>query len=408
MKQADIGADWSAPRELDIVSTLARYPFMQIDIDEASVLLDTDYDDQIIFELLRFHRLSVHAARNLNVLKKRNLPKTFRLQLVRKAVYAEQYTKEQVSELRTILEAFLKAGIDIMPIKGPATATRLYQDPYRRVLYDIDMMTRPEDTGRAVRLLESLGYVQSKPVLKSDFTDKDIDRLQNWGSNIGFRHSERDTVLIELHWRPGRYRHEFPFSTQELWEAAVQIIIAGEETLSLSPVHEALFLCVHGCKHEWKRLHWLLDIAAIAQNPHFDWTEAMSLAKARGLEQVIALSVFMAHRVFRSPIPPSISEIMQGNPSLKKRAERILKRRYSNAPKNDNVLDEVSMEWRNAGLQYGVVGRLRTILAHLTPGPDDWNWIKLPGPVSFLYYPVRLVRIIVEVLKAVMTILKPK
>ena len=391
-------SNWSATRELKIITTLVRYPFTPSDQKDVSDLFDAGFDLEIVLHLLRFHRLTIHAARNLNILKKKDLPKEFRYRVARQAAYAERYTQEQVKEMGLILDAFSAAEIEIMPIKGPATAMRCYSDPVRRMLHDIDLMTRSEDTERAIRLMHKLGFIQPKTAIREGFDSVDILRLQKWGSNIGFIHADRNEVLIELHWRPGRYFHEFPFYDHELWGGSETQKISDHITPSLNPVHEFLFLCSHGCKHEWKRLHWLLDIATIVQSGNVDLDDAFTLAAERGIEKPAALAIYLAHRLFGSDLPLDVATFMRSSASLNNYAEAIMRRRFSNAPQNDNAFKEACMEWRTAGL-YG--DRVKSITANFTPGPDDWNWVKLPKYLSGLYYPVRLFRILFEIAKSV-------
>ena len=388
---------WSPSAEFEIITSLAKHPFNEAAILAAQKSLTRKYDPQIVMDLIGFHRLPVHISRHVNQWPDHGLDRSFRLDIARAGAYGENQGSRQIESLHAIKEVFDRHNIDLMPIKGPATAKRLYDDPKKRTLYDIDILVRPSDTGRAVQVLMDMGFVQVKQALAPDFTPKDIRRLQNWGSNIGFYHPDKDDVLVELHWRPGRYQREFPVSTEDIWSKAQPLNIEGEEYLAMDPVHELLFLASHGCKHEFKRLHWLLDIATIADDDKFDWNAAVDLARALKVENYLGLSLRLAAQVYKSQIPGP-ARLLTKSPMIRKRAAHILRNRYSNTPQNDTPWQEAKMEWRNSGLVGGFSHRVRTIMSHLAPGPDDWNWVKLPGFLSWLYYPLRLVRIVFAVL----------
>src|SRR2546427_3488849 len=60
--------------------------------------------------------------------------------------------------LGRLLAAFDRAGLAVMPLKGPVLADQLYPDPVLRATADLDLLVRHDDVVVAESLLESHGY----------------------------------------------------------------------------------------------------------------------------------------------------------------------------------------------------------------------------------------------------------
>lgn len=66
-------------------------------------------------------------------------------------------SEQQLHALERIYRAFEENGIDYMPLKG-ANMKFLYPKPELRVMGDADILIRPEQYGRIIPIMESLGF----------------------------------------------------------------------------------------------------------------------------------------------------------------------------------------------------------------------------------------------------------
>jgi hypothetical protein len=69
-----------------------------------------------------------------------------------------QYNRFTRARAREWLELINAAGIDVLALKGLATATRFYPDPLIRAMGDVDLLVRPKDVGRLCDLLAGQGF----------------------------------------------------------------------------------------------------------------------------------------------------------------------------------------------------------------------------------------------------------
>jgi hypothetical protein len=184
---------------------------------------------------------------------------------------AGSYTRTLVSvrrlELRLgeIMRAFATHTQDILILKGPPLARRLYRDPALRPISDLDFLTRPGDLERAANTLVSLGY----------------HALPGYGSARGFHalrgwtliYQREEELFVELHWRPvSLASYQRAFAPKDLWRRSIPAEIGGENARLLDPEDELRYLCVHyTAEHRGKRLIWLIDIARLLQSLPENW-----------------------------------------------------------------------------------------------------------------------------------------
>ena len=145
------------------------------------------------------------------------------------------------SELRGILRAFAAAAIPVIPLKGPMLAERIYGRIDLRQSGDLDLLVRPPHIGSANSLLEKLGF--STHCKASDYH-------YSW---------RRGTTVVELHFdveNPLR----FNFDTAAAWKRAKPRDFLGQSVWQFAPSDELLFLCIHGVRHTFICLTYVLDV----------------------------------------------------------------------------------------------------------------------------------------------------
>lgn len=145
-----------------------------------------------------------------------------------------------LEQLRRIGAAFQESGFQAIVLKGASLLKTVYPELGARPMGDIDILVRPQDYGRALTCLRSLGYTCCDACLVGP----------------GARVDLHQRLLGEENVRPDVSAFRFP--TELLWQEAQPTEWPG--ILRLSPEHQVLHLCVHALKHSFHRLIWLVDI----------------------------------------------------------------------------------------------------------------------------------------------------
>ena len=139
------------------------------------------------------------------------------------------------------------AGFRLLILQGMALAEELYP-PGTRPLSDIDLLVRPDEFDRVVRLLVGLGYtaVSRYPPVYA-----------------------RNGVSIDLHQQLAYLSRVEPavnplrIDEAMLWADAVRRPFGSAMAWVLSPVDQVVILSAHLQKHSFSRLIWFVDIGRL-------------------------------------------------------------------------------------------------------------------------------------------------
>ncbi len=167
--------------------------------------------------------------------------------------------------------------------------------------------------------------------------------------------------------------------------------VAGRVMKTPSPEDLLLILSMHAAKHVWGRLLWLCDIAQIVQRENLNWDWIRFRAQELGIERILHVTLLLANRLLAAEIPASME-----NPVVADRAAQAFADEISLA-----VAAGVTYEEQQASY-FRLMMRLRErrrdrmrFLARLTftPGPGEWETVRLPKSLFPLYRIVRLARL---------------
>jgi hypothetical protein len=156
-----------------------------------------------------------------------------------------------------------------------------------------------------------------------------------------------------------------------------------------------MFLCAHGAKHGWERLEWICDVAQLVrQQPDLNWESIVTRARARGCERMVLLGLLLARDLLEAPVPEPLLARARADASASALARLVQSRMFTDPtaaedPWNARVFQlRVLERWRD---------RVRFILRlTFTPSLGDWELVRLPAALSFLYYLIRPVRLAVK------------
>lgn len=62
-------------------------------------------------------------------------------------------------------------------------------------------------------------------------------------------------------------------------------------------------LSVHGAKHFWERLNWLLDVAELTAGQPVDWHLTIRIAAKLKSTRLLLLGLYLAHELMDAPLP---------------------------------------------------------------------------------------------------------
>jgi hypothetical protein len=414
----------SGSPEFDLLAACCAAP---VNADRIRKLLSTPLDWQRMLRLVDHHRVVPQVYAALAALS-HEVPAEPLAALRSRYQDNARKTLWFTAELQRVTSHLESAGIRTLAHKGPALAQALYGEVTRRQFSDLDFLILREDMSKAKATLLELGYLCGPDLCQSN-EQAYID------SGCGYVfHSPAGRNLLDLQWRIVPHFYSIDFDEAAFFDRAEEIdlemedgrprpysyatnatgenagSIATEQPLVLSNNREAaaecsrlghrvrilcdedllLVLCVHAAKHVWVQLSWLCDIAQLMSSKP-DWNAIQNEARRLGIERIVVVNLYLAHKLLSAPLAPQIEKRLQEDLSTATLANEIVR------------IIERSTHYDTDSIPYfRLMLRLRErwqdrarFLWRLTftPSVSEWSAVQLPKPLQPLYRLVRLFRL---------------
>lgn len=288
----------------------------------------------------------------------------------------------QLAELSRVLA---DAGVRSVAYKGPALASDVHGDLSARRFTDLDVLVGEADRGRARRALIAAGY--SSP---QGYTEREERFYSRWE---GVAHFARgDEWPVELHWRCQAPRYGGPQDPAEIVARAVPCALGGGAVLVPAPEDHGVLLALHGTKHAWGYLQWVVDFAAAVSRPGFDWALFESRAAAWGVRRAARFAVLVARELVALDVPAGVLRASRRDVHAVTLTHAVGARLTLVADAPDIGAGSTAryhLQWLE-----GPWARVRYLaLAAALPTPEERKVARLPDALLPLAYPLRAWRL---------------
>lgn len=240
-------------------------------------------------QIARRHRVHGHVWRCLRSLDAA-VPDGTAGGLASEAALIAQQNLRAAHQSGLLLDAFTRAGLPLIFVKGLTLGRLAYPDPLTKMSLDIDMLVAADGVTTGAAVLRQLGYRLILPdaALKTGQLERWHRRRKEsvWRSPDG--------VQLDLHSRladnPDMLVGIDAGSPTQQVEVAPAILLP-----TLAPDQLFAYLCVHGASSAWFRLKWIADIAALlhGHTPHEVeqlYARSQSLGAGRAADQALLLA----------------------------------------------------------------------------------------------------------------------
>ena len=221
---------------------------------------------------------------------------------------SKEYLAEKMQQLDKvryfvqIIDLLQGGGIAFLCLKGPVLSQQLYNDPSVRLSHDVDLLLLDRtDMDRVDRLLVLQGYVGVDNLLWPEEKERQ-QMLMDGVHHLAYVHKEYG-FMVEIHWSVYT-----PFSVRTkqfdriIENNSQRIAFAGREVVVFAPELNLLYLIIHGAKHGWQRLKWLVDI----KDYPFDTVDSvkwMELVRELKAERMVSQTGFLLCYFFNTTQP---------------------------------------------------------------------------------------------------------
>lgn len=401
-------------------------------------------DQQKLFQYLQRHRLIPAAYRLLAKQSSTNHDLSDQLNSFNESNTAaglqknlkDEYlniTKKSLKNLNALIQTanlLRKEDIPFLCMKGLPLAMDVYANYTDRDSIDIDLLIDQNNLNKTHNVLIGNGFKLTENL--KNFTPKQFKYFTSVKHSFDY-HNPSLRIGLELHWQAFNAKALFPFAFDELYLHKKQIRIGDQVFDTFDPVHNFLYLCLHGSVHGYYRLFWLQDVYLYFSKyqDKMDWGGFSEIVRKNRLERPVGQSLLLINQIYGIPLPEQPVKILLPQPfSATSRENRIEKERKHPSLKKNYILNEQSsnnqliriprkdnkiryylntaltgIDEPEEKLKTRKLGRLRRfyyllclkpdltykkqILTSLFVFPKDWQKIQLPDRLFFVYYLLR-------------------
>ncbi len=201
--------------------------------------------------------------------------------------------EEYLKILGRFLKGCAESNLPVIVLKGPALIARLYKDPGRRMMSDLDILCSPGDLDALTALACDIGFFRM-PVEDSHSAHHAV--LQE----------ARSGVILELHFQPyPQIQHPQRFM-KWAWQGRHYIELDGWACPVLSLEMSLIFNVAHLIQHHFDvSLKHYLDIAALHVffETELDWDRIYWVVAEAGLEQAFRRTIHFVFQIVGRPLP---------------------------------------------------------------------------------------------------------
>ncbi len=293
-----------------------------------------------------------------------------------------------LAELSRMAKDFTQEGIQLCALKGPLLAQRLYGDASLRTSVDLDLLIYTEDVEKAEVLLLAGGYQRSEPAMPLTPRQRQIYIQKR--HDFAYYHPQYH-IEIELHWALTSIKNLVSMQdVRQMLSRTRPMALAGTSLNVLSDEDLPVNLLIHGSKHSWLRLKWLVDFVVWMRQPvDPDWGGLKTRMDDLGLQRMLGQGVLLANWLFDMPIPGPVQEVLATEQAAYHMADRSLKF-ILNEQLTGEELGKVRHIFHWMELKKGLRYKWNVFTNHLLV-PEDWIELPLPDvlyPMYFLLRPI--------------------
>jgi hypothetical protein len=403
-------ADPSLTPELRTVLACARATIDAKRLDEFESAMAACSDAELLCRtalahgmLGHMHRLVAHEGRTGQLGKKgeRGFSSAVidpalieRLSALQRA--AVQRSLRQTGYLLRTLHSLDRAGVKIIPYKGPAWAEALYGDVAMRTWADLDLLVPHEQVPVVRDTLLAAGFQDGNA-----FNTRMLEqRRQGWGE-LHFA-APHIGMEMDVHWEVTVGFSGRSIPAEDLVARARRSSLLGRPVLGLSDEDMLLTSAIHGSRHRWNAIELMLGLATLATSSNVCWARSVETARAAGCRRRLTVSAAHVMHVLGIPIPREISEQLSRDP-----IGRALLRSLRPDTLDSSFAGRGRRELELLFWVFATEDSIVRVLWHglvrvFRPGPADWAIVTLPPALNWLYWPLRPFRLTVKWAKRLM------
>ena len=381
-------------REFKALLLFARFTLGTSDRDELTSHLSSGINWERLIHFAEINSLTPLVYKTLCAIDGFDIAEPARDAIAKKSAFSAANNLLLANKLFSLLSLLKDNQVPAMALKGPALSDELYGDLTLRQCSDIDLLIRREDIQTAKKLITQNGFVPQ-------FTLSEVNEKRYIESQYFYNFFDpNEKIALDLHWGINTPGFGFSPDTTIFFEHTKSIELMGTDIDILSDENLIIMLSVHGGKHLWCQLNWILDFAMALKSDEIDWERALNRLEKMGATTMFLSGLEACDELLGMTPPEKITGLPYLRNSLKKLNKNSNSSLYFGKPLH-GIFDYhlpylLSMDNQKDRLRY-----IYELL--MKPTPNEWSLIELPRVFGFLYYILRPLRLASKAIKSTLS-----
>jgi hypothetical protein len=198
-------------------------------------------------------------------------------------------------------------------------------------------------------------------------------------------------TIVDLHWGLAPRSFVFGLESGEVLSRLQPIKLGGAPIETFGVEDLVLYLSMHGTKHLWHRLEWIVSLAELIRaSANLDWDVVVQRAGDAHATRMLALGLRLVEAISDVRIEPRILRSIDPDGVMKQMATQIKEQMFTRSHNIESTQTNL--------YNFRVMDRKRDALvsalrAFFVPTFPDWQTLSLPSKLHPLYYAFRPLRL---------------
>jgi hypothetical protein len=293
-------------------------------------------------------------------------------------------------ELRTLLE---RAGVPVLPFKGPVLSLQLYGDVALRQSVDLDLVVPLDRYQDARAALVAHGLSP-----RGGHSERQERTLFRW---LGHAPFGRGADFVELHWRFADRRFPFALRVEDALARSCPLLVAGVTLPAMADDDVVAVLAMHGTRHLYERLEWLAGVTRLLVAHRGLAERLVAHAESLRARRMLLVSVHVAHEVLGLVLDDDWARALESDPAAAAIGAAMAADLEANVRRARPFASGRALQRRYAELVDGRLDRARLWMhAALDPTARDHEAVALPDALVPLHRVIRPARLAATYLRS--------
>ena len=292
------------------------------------------------------------------------------------------------SELIKVSKLLEENGIKSISFKGPTLSQIAYGDVVSRQYVDLDVLVDESLLSKSQKILEDNNYYP-----RYDLEEYQKENLKDVVHDISMI-NKSNGINIELHWTLSSGEFFIDLEKLDYMSDTKKYNLLNHELNIFSNEKLFIYLCVHGYKHLWERIEWLVDIYYLISKENIDLEKVLQMSKLVDADRIVLSTLIICQKMFDLKIQLKDSSIQ--DKKLNKATNSMLNKIISDYKEVTEKIHSKQFSTIHLYMLKTTANKMKYLKTFFEPTEQDYEKVKISKSLHFLYYLLRPFNVLIK------------